>query len=75
MPRDEPAGKKPCCMISEILEEAGLDRQKARALRRQVLQGIVLMCQWQLERMDRSAAAKPGDAAASPRKARKVSLD
>ncbi len=74
MPRDEPQGKKPCCMISEILEEAGLDRAKARALRRQVLQGIVLMCQWQLERMDRSApaAAAPG---AGAKKARKVSLD
>lgn len=75
MPRDEPAGKKPCCMISEILEEAGLDRQKARALRRQVLQGIVLMCQWQLERMDRSASAPPAGGAASGKKARKVSLD
>jgi hypothetical protein len=72
MPRDEPKSKKPCCMISEILEEAGLDRQKARALRRQVLQGIVLMCQWQLERMDRPAAHA---AASSGKKARKVNLD
>ena len=71
MPRDEPTVKKPCCMISEILEEAGFDRQKARDLRRQVLQGIVLMCQWQLERMDRPAGAR----AASGKKARKVSLD
>jgi hypothetical protein len=46
--------------VSEILEEAGLDRQKARALRRQVLQGIVLFCQWQLERLeqDRPAPAR-----------------
>jgi hypothetical protein len=73
MPRDEPKGKKPCCMISEVLEEAGLDREKARALRRQVLQGIVLMCQWQLERMDRSAPAAPAGGGA--KKARKVSLD
>ena len=71
MPRHESTGKKPCCMISEILEEAGLDRQKARDLRRQVLQGIVLMCQWQLERMDRTAAPSGGGS----KKARKVSLD
>ena len=72
MPRDESTGKKPCCMISEILEEAGLDRQKARDLRRQVLQGIVLMCQWQLERMDRPASPNAGSGG---KKARKVSLD
>ncbi len=71
MPRDDAASRKPCCMISEILEEAGFDRKKARDLRRQVLQGIVLMCQWQLERMDRPATAR----AASGKKARKVSLD
>ena len=41
-------------------------------MRRQVLEGIVLMCQWQLERMDQTAAKAP-----APRgnKARKVSLD
>ena len=72
MPRDEATPKKPCCMISEILEEAGLDRQRARELRRQVLQGIVLMCEWQLERMDRAEAQR---AAGSGRKARKVPLD
>ena len=71
MPRAEAASKKPCCMISEILEEAGFDRKKARDLRRQVLQGIVLMCQWQLERMDRPATAR----AAAGKTARKVSLD
>lgn len=59
-------------MISEILEEAGLDRQKARELRRQVLQGIVLMCEWQLERMDRADAQRAG---ASARKARKVTVE
>jgi hypothetical protein len=74
MPRDEAAGKKPCCMISEILEEAGLDRQKVRDLRRQVLQGIVLMCQWQLERMDRTPSSGGGSGGAGKR-ARKVSLD
>jgi hypothetical protein len=50
----ETASRKACCLVSEILEEAGLDREKARALRRQVLQGIVLFCQWQLERMNES---------------------
>ena len=54
--------KKPCCMVSEILEEAGIDRERARQIRRQVLEGIILMCQWQLQRMeqDRQAqAARP----------------
>jgi hypothetical protein len=50
----ERPSRKACCLVSEILEEAGLDRQKARALRRQILQGIVLFCQWQLERIDRA---------------------
>ena len=51
MPRAESAGKKACCLVSEILEEAGLDREKARLLRRQVLDGIIQLCRWQLERM------------------------
>jgi len=72
MPRDEATPKKPCCMISEILEEAGLDRQRARELRRQVLQGIVLMCEWQLERMDRVEEQR---GATSGRKARKVTVE
>ena len=72
MPRDEATPKKPCCLISEILEEAGLDRQRARELRRQVLQGIVLMCEWQLERMDRAEAQH---ATTSGRKARKVTVE
>ena len=46
------AGNKACCLVSEILEEAGLDRTHIRAIRRQVLQGLMLFCQWQLERMD-----------------------
>jgi hypothetical protein len=71
MPNDESRPRKACCLISEVLEEAGLDRAKARQLRRQVLEGIVLLCQWQLERMDGSA---PAPRAAS-RKARKVPLD
>lgn len=55
------SARKPCCMVSEILEEAGIDRERARQIRRQVLEGVVLMCQWQLERMDadRRAEAEP----------------
>ena len=45
------AERKACCLVSEMLEEAGLDRQKARALKRQVLEGMILLCRWQLERM------------------------
>jgi hypothetical protein len=56
-------------MISEILEETGLDRERVRAIRRQVLEGVVLLCQWQLERMERPASAPSG------RKARKVTIE
>jgi len=49
--------RKACCMVSEILEEAGLDRERVRQIRRQVLEGIVLMCQWQLQRMHERAGA------------------
>jgi hypothetical protein len=61
--------RKACCLVSEILEEAGLDRAKARALRRQILQGVILFCQWQLERLEQ---AKP-----TPRRKRaeRVPLD
>ena len=63
--------RKACCLVSEILQEAGLDRRKARELRRQVLRGIILMCQWQLERMAHVAGASPDRPA---RKARRVTL-
>jgi hypothetical protein len=66
----ERSSRKACCLVSEILEEAGLDREKARALRRQILQGIVLFCQWQLERMEQ---AKP--AATRRKRAERVPLD
>ena len=72
MSRAEPGPKKACCMISEILEETGLDRERVRAIRRQVLEGVVLLCQWQLERMDQARTARP---AAAGRKARKVRID
>jgi hypothetical protein len=48
---------RPCCLVSEILEEAGIDRARARQIRRQVLEGIILLCQWQLQRMDRGRPA------------------
>jgi len=62
--------RKPCCMVSEILEEAGIDRERARVIRRQVLEGIVLMCQWQLQRMEQDRPApSPG------RRGRKVDVE
>ena len=61
---------RPCCMISEMLEEAGVDREKLRLVRRQVLEGVILFCRWQLERMDR--APRPP---AAGRKVRKVAIE
>jgi hypothetical protein len=43
--------------VSEILGEAGIDRARARQIRRQVLEGIILMCQWQLQRMEEERPA------------------
>ncbi len=66
MPRGDKSGEgsaaRACCLISEMLEEAGLDRQTARQLRRQLLEGMILLCRWQLERMESTAPA------ASPRR-------
>ena len=50
---------KACCFVSEILEEAGIDRARARQVRRQVLEGIILLCQWQLQRMGQERTAPP----------------
>ena len=62
MPRSEKAAAghstRACCLVSEMLEEAGLDRHKARQFRRQLLEGMILLCRWQLERME-SAAPSP----------------
>lgn len=69
MARDKSRSKKACCLVSEILEEAGLDRKKARQLRRQVLEGLILLCRWQLERMNE---ARP---APESRKGRRVSVE
>jgi hypothetical protein len=60
-----------CCLVSEILEEAGLDRENTRRLRRQLLEGMILFCRWQLERMESSA---PSASARKPR-ARKVAVE
>jgi hypothetical protein len=63
--------KKACCMVSEILQEAGIDRERARQIRRQFLEGVVLLCQWQLARMQEhepEAAEAPGGRARGGRK-------
>lgn len=70
MPESEKTGRRACCLVSEMLEEAGLDRAKARALRRQVLEGLILLCRWQLERMD-AAPPAPGPR----RRSRKVAVE
>jgi hypothetical protein len=59
---------RPCCLVSELLEEAGVTREKARALKRQVLEGLILLCRWQLERMEREPP-RPR------RRARRVAVD
>jgi hypothetical protein len=57
-------------MVSEMLEEMGIDRAKARALRRQVLEGLILMCQWQLQRMEERQPRRPPG-----RRARKIDVE
>ena len=74
MPRGEKPPSDPppraCCLVSEVLEEAGVDRASVRKLRRQLLEGMILFCRWQLERMDAAGApARP------PRRARKVAIE
>lgn len=65
--------KKPCCMVSEILEEAGIDRERAQKIRQQVLEGVILMCQWQLQRMRQD---RPVEAAAPKgRRGRKIAVE
>lgn len=68
MARAERVPKKACCLVSEILEAAGLDRKKAREIRRQILEGVILLCRWQLERMETAAQPRP------QRRARKVQV-
>jgi hypothetical protein len=63
--------RRACCLVSEVLEEAGLDRAKARELRRQVLEGVILLCRWQLERM----SPEPEPRGARATRARKVTVE
>lgn len=58
---------KACCLVSEMLEEMGLDSRKAREIRRQTLVGMMTFCQWQLARMDQEPESEPQG---EPRKAR-----
>jgi len=71
--RREGVPLRACCMISELLEESGIDRERIRRVRKQVLQGIILLCQWQLERMD-EARERPSQRAAE-RKGRSIVVD
>lgn len=57
MPKTPKPMKKTCCLVSDVLEEAGLDREQARRLRKQLLEGVILLCQWQLERLESTAPA------------------
>jgi hypothetical protein len=59
-------GMKACCLVSEMLQEMGLDADKAKEIRRQALIGMMTFCQWQLVRMGEETA-HPDD---GPRKAR-----
>ena len=70
MARAEGSPKKACCLVSEVLEEAGIDREHVRRVRRQVLEGIILLCQWQLQRMDGEGTGRP-----SRPKARKLTVE
>lgn len=61
-----PRSLKACCLVSEMLEEMGLDSRKAREIRRQTLLGLMTFCQWQLARMDE--APSPSATSAEPRR-------
>jgi hypothetical protein len=69
----ESKARRPCCMVSEMLEEAGVDREKIRLLRRQVLEGVILFCRWQLERIERAPRAP--QPSSGGRRTRKVVVD
>lgn len=65
---------KACCLVSQMLEEMGLDSRKARELRRQALVGGITFLQWQLARLedDRAADAPRPAAGGAPRRGRRV---
>lgn len=58
---------KACCLVSEVLEEMGLDSRKAREIRRQTLLGLMTFCQWQLARMGHEPTPASRDAPRKPR--------
>jgi hypothetical protein len=58
-------------MVSELLQETGIHREHLQQARRQVLEGIVLLCQWQLHRMNAaSGAEREPEEPAAPRPGR-----
>jgi len=66
-----PRSLKACCLVSEMLEEMGLDSRKAREIRRQTLLGLMTFCQWQLARMDDATDREKEEArSGEPRKTR-----
>jgi hypothetical protein len=63
-------------MLSEVLEDAGFDRKKARRIRKQVLEGLVVLCQWQLERIrERERAEAEREPAPRPTRTRRVPVE
>jgi hypothetical protein len=62
--------RKPCCMVSELLQEVGIDRERLRNVHRQVLESIILACQWQLQRLEKDRPAPPLN-----RRGRRVEVD
>jgi hypothetical protein len=50
--------KKACCLISEFPRRQG-STGRTSTVRRQVLEGVMLFCQWRLERMERPRPAGP----------------
>lgn len=72
MPEREKS-RKACCMVSELLEESGVDREKLRLAKRQILEGVILLCRWQLERMEEAPAAEP--ASKKPRRSRRIVVE
>ncbi len=76
--RDDAAREAPpraCCLISELIEETGLDREHVRALRKQLLEGMIMLCRWQLERMDASDAARAERRGPSRRRGRRIPVE
>jgi hypothetical protein len=58
---------KACCLVSQMLDEMGLDSRRARELRRQALVGGITFLQWQLARLDEDGL--PGGDPGPPRRA------